>query len=198
MLKLYLARTSLYKEEMLSSLDEDELVKANTFKKEDDKKRYVISRNLLKYVLKNNRITDYELVYNEFGKPFLKDNKAYFNLSHTHDFVVCAFSDNLVGVDIERIRPKNDLVIKRCYTSNEALVCVDDLMFTKIWTLKESYIKYLGTGLKTKLNSFETVKDYALCKIDNVIFTSMKIDDYYLSICHKPTKHFKIKYVTIF
>lgn len=198
MLKVYLVRTSSYKEEMLSYLSEDELIKANRFKKEEDKKRFTLGRVLLKEVLKENNINDYLLLYNDFGKPYLKDNQVFFNLSHTGDFVVCALSNNEVGIDIEKIRPKNDLVIKKCFTESETTYALDDSTFTKVWTLKESYIKYLGTGLSKNLSTFETIQDGFISSIDGIIFTSMKIEDYHLSICHKPVKHFNIIHKTIF
>lgn len=195
MLKVYLAKISSYKEELLNSLNEEELAKVNRLKKEDDRIRKVLSILLLKYVLTNNSILNQALIYNDYGKPYLKDNNLFFNISHSNEYVVCALSDQEVGVDIEKVRPKNDLVISKCFSPSEQEYIVDDSDFTKVWTLKESYIKNIGTGLKTKLNSFSTIENKEITKVSNLMFTSVQIDDYHLTICHSLGKKLKLIYL---
>ena len=195
MLKVYLASISLVNDEIVKCLTEEEKAKAYRFKQTDDQKRSILSSYLLKYALKVNNICDTNIIYNEYGKPYLEGNDVYFNISHSGKYVVCALSLKEVGVDIERIRPKHDLVLQNCFTKEEQEYVKDDTSFTKVWTLKESYIKYLGTGLKTKLNSFSVISDNIIKQIDNLVFTSMLVEDYQLSICHYPVKHFNIIHV---
>lgn len=192
MLKVYLANTSLVNEDIISSLTEDELAKAKRFKLVDDQKRSILSSYLLKYVLKINNICETNIIYNEYGKPYLENNPFYFNISHSGNYVVCALSSFEVGVDIEKNRSTHELVLKNCFTKDEFDYVTNDALFTKVWTLKESYIKFLGTGLKTKLNSFSVISNNNIMHIDNVVFTSLSVEDYQLSICHYPVKHFNI------
>lgn len=195
MLKVYLAKLTSYKEEYLNSLKEEELAKVNRYHKEEDKKRSVLSLILLKYALTVNGINKQTIIYNEYGKPYLKDEKLFFNLSHTKEYVVCCISNQEVGIDIEYTRPINELVIKKCFSKSEQDFVKTDHDFTKVWTLKESYIKNIGTGLKTKLNSFSTIDSGEISKFDNLMFTSVQIDNYHLSICHHQGQKLKLIYL---
>lgn len=197
MLKVYLVKTSLFKEEMFSSLTIDEQTRANRFKIEEDKIRFIVGRKLLAYALNDNNVLNKEIVIGEFGKPSLKSNELYFNLSHSGEYVVCGVSSSSLGVDIEQVRESNELVVRKCFSPSEQEYVKDNDTFTKVWTLKESYIKYLGTGLKTKLDSFETISNGHVSFIDNLVFTTVLFDNYYLSICHVSSKHTEFKYLTV-
>ena len=67
---------------------------------------------------------------------------------------------NQIGIDIERIRVYKDSLIHKCCTSAEEewLHAQPDRMeaMTRIWTAKESYIKYCGEGLRIPLKDLET------------------------------------------
>lgn len=97
-----------------------------------------------------------------YGKPKLKFPKGhFFNISHSGDWVVCAISDNEVGIDIEQIKETKTKVAKRFFSSEEYKIIkqcktTEDQkkMFYTLWTLKESYVKADGRGLSLLLNSF--------------------------------------------
>lgn len=62
--------------------------------------------------------------------------------------------------------------------------------FTKIWTFKESYVKFLGTGLSTNLNSFSINATLGIVTNQNgeiLKYLNLKSylfdTDYFLSIC---------------
>lgn len=84
------------------------------------------------------------------GKPYLTHGPA-FSLSHTQGAVAVAVGRGSVGVDVERIRPVQEQLIRRTLSGREYdWYCargrrLED--FFTLWTLKESYYKYLGTGL---------------------------------------------------
>lgn len=55
-----------------------------------------------------------------YGKPCWPGNdRAYFNISNTDGFLVCALSDTEVGVDAEKIRAIRMSVVRRCCTPEE-------------------------------------------------------------------------------
>jgi len=90
--------------------------------------------------------TSYESGAN--GKPHLTaEGGVHFNLSHSGQYVVCAVSDTDVGVDIESVSPIRAAVMRRCFHEEEQQWIGDDASrFTRLWTMKEAYMKLLGTG----------------------------------------------------
>ena len=112
------------------------------------------------YKLYDTEVKNIEIVYNQYGKPYFKDIKdKFFNISHSHDKVFIAISDKEVGIDVEY--KKNDAALcmklaKRFYSDKEYSLlenaikksedyCID--LFYRLWTIRESFVKCLGTGL---------------------------------------------------
>ena len=118
-------------------------------------------------------ISKVDIGYNEFGKPYIMEaNNFEYNISHSGDWVVCAISNNCVGIDIEKIGKAHLDVAERFFTRSEyELLCEMednrvDKAFYRLWTMKESYIKWLGGGLSIPLNSFSFVKNCNCFYID--------------------------------
>lgn len=99
-----------------------------------------------------------EFTTNPEGKPFLKNrDDIHFNISHSGGWVTAAIDDRPVGMDVEQLDPLADQIPEIFFSKREQqyvkyhphpLTCI----FT-IWTLKESYIKYLGKGLFIPIQS---------------------------------------------
>ncbi len=132
----------------------------------------ISSENLLKKILDEYNIKD-EIIYNEYGKPYLKNNEVYFNISHSGIYTVLVICSNEVGVDIEKIAMHEKVIAKVC-TDEEKKLIKNAEDFTKVWVKKESYVKFLGIGLSYGLKNVDTLK--------NNNFIIKKIDDYYISI----------------
>ena len=103
----------------------------------------------------------YRIARGEKGKPFIVDlEKIFFNISHSGDYVVCAVSDSEIGVDIEKRAKARMEVAGRFFHKQEvrALEAVSgdeqNKLFYDYWSVKESFLKYIGTGLTRPLNSF--------------------------------------------
>jgi len=93
---------------------------------------------------------DSQLVFGKNGKPYLKNSRLYFNISHAGDYVVLATADREVGVDIEKTVPCDDAVADRCLTSAERTWIQNqgtNEAFFYLWTAKESVMKGSGLGL---------------------------------------------------
>ena len=195
MLNIYIAKVNDKVLDLKEFLEEEQILKANKFKQIDDYKRSILSSTLLNFILKKNELSISDVSTNEFGKPFIKTNQFYFNISHSGEYVVCVTNSCDVGIDIEKVRCINDLVLSKCFTKEEQEYIKSDLDFTKVWTLKESYIKCLGTGLRTRLNTFSVIKNSEISKVNDLMFTSLYLDDYVLSICTNNTNKTKIHYL---
>ena len=95
------------------------------------------------------------------GKPYLRNYpQVHFNLSHSGDYVCCAIGDEPVGVDIQKRVNTKDGLAKRFFTKEENRM-LDELdeeerkqLFFRMWSIKESYIKYTGQGMKQGLDTF--------------------------------------------
>ena len=141
--------------------------------------------------------TDIHFGTNDYGKPFLLGkNDFHFNLSHSGDWVVCAISDSVVGIDVEKIKPTDFNISKRFFSKDEHefIVCQKEKQkleaFYDLWTLKESYIKAVGKGLHMSLSEFSIVIYNGLIflkhQIENQLFNfkQFSIDiRYKLSVC---------------
>ena len=105
------------------------------------------------------------------GKPYLPDYPhLIFNLSHSDNLAVlglayCPHGNCEIGVDLEKISADRDhMSIAERFFHPEEFTAINlsadrACKFTEIWTKKESYLKMLGTGLKTPLNSFSVLED---------------------------------------
>ncbi len=142
------------------------LRRAKRYRKDNDQMRCLLAEALLKQVLQQQGIaeSDQHIKRNRFGKPVLTTNdRLHFNLSHSGDWVVCAVDDQPVGIDIEQQINCRDIEFDGLFTDEEMVYLKSGRpqllwqRFFRLWTLKESYLKALGTGLYKSMQSF-TVK----------------------------------------
>ena len=140
---------------------------------DDDKRRSLGAEMLL---IKAAGRDDYVLSKNE--KPYFPDNEVFFSLAHCGDYAVCAVSDVPVGVDIELPRVGGARLAKRFFQPDEAAL-VYDREFCRLWTLKESYIKYADLRLGD-VRSFSVVSGAEGCS-----FSSASYGEYLIGCCAK-------------
>ena len=100
------------------------------------------------------------------GKPRLKKDGVFFNLSHAGAYAVGALSDVPVGVDVEQQNrfwqeARNQKLAKRILTEaewNRWKETGDDLQeLLRFWTRKESYVKMTGEGMTKAFNTVDTL-----------------------------------------
>ena len=110
--------------------------------------------------------TDASFQTGPYGKPHLKQDGVFFNLSHAGEYVVCALADCAVGVDVEQQnrfldRARNQKLAARILTAEEAACweasgCAARSLL-RFWTRKESYVKMTGEGLRKELRCVDTL-----------------------------------------
>ncbi len=138
---------------MYESVDAERRKKVERLRFPKDKRLSLAAGNLLKQGLLEIGIERYSLRYGENGKPYLDgENGVFFNLSHSGDFAVCAIFNKEVGVDIEKVGIASEKLLERVTTDSEYkyLMSLDEKKkneeFFRLWSVKESYMKYLGAG----------------------------------------------------
>lgn len=140
---------------------------------------------------KINSLSNEPLIRNEYGKPYFKNSKLKFNKSNTLDLSVLIIEEVECGIDIEYIRKYNDIMAKEILSKEEKTFINNtdnkDLYFTILWTLKESYLKCIGTGINTKLNELNMIEDNKIIKTKNNYKLNYFIyeDKYIISYCKR-------------
>lgn len=105
-------------------------------------------------------VDDIVISKDDKGCPYIEGKDDIFvSLSHSYGVVMCAFSDTPVGVDIELVKKRHKSVERRVFTEGE-ISLVDsaedeDKAFFTLWTLKESYLKAIGTGFSDNAKETE-------------------------------------------
>src|SRR6187200_1666253 len=104
------------------------------------------------------------------GKPRLRNGGGIeFNLSHTQNLVLVAVATRPVGVDVEAIRPRRDVVgiAGRFLDPEEAAAVAEaaeaerERVFYRAWTRHEAQLKCLGTGFNSEPNLQLTTSEVA-------------------------------------
>jgi 4'-phosphopantetheinyl transferase len=154
----------------LDLLDDDERGRAGRFWLERDRRDFVAAHALLRRMLTRHLdlpSKDWRFATGPFGKPVvapqIKLGDVDFSLAHTNGLVAAAMSmGGKIGLDTEEIDPaKADLANAETYFAPaevELLLSVPSAershCFFQLWTLKEAFLKAIGTGLGTPLGSF--------------------------------------------
>lgn len=135
------------------SLKPESLTRLNGMKSELHQRGFLSVRCLLNEF----GYTDTDLFYGANGKPHLKDGKQI-SITHSFTFSAVVVSDEVVGIDIEKQRPKITRIASKfidyefLYLDKTAEDYVNKL--TVIWCVKESLYKLYATpGLSFRENT---------------------------------------------
>lgn len=101
----------------------------------------------IRHLLDEFGYSDFDLDYDEKGKPHLKDDK-HISITHSYEFTAVIVSNKKVGIDIEKQREKIKLIAPKFTPIEEynALGNGEDLIrkLTIVWGAKESLYKLYG------------------------------------------------------
>ncbi len=154
----------------LEVLDEQERERSARFHFDIDRRDFIAAHALLRSMLTsyvNFPAGAWRFTTDADGKPRIDPRNGPgelpFNLSHTHGLVAAAVAARgTVGIDVERIDPaKADVAMADAFFAPAEVRMLQGApaaertkCFFRLWTLKEAYIKAIGTGLGTRLDSF--------------------------------------------
>lgn len=160
-------------QELGQTLSPEEIRRAERFRFDQHRRRFVAARGILRNLLGRYLglpAAQLSFSYNPQGKPYLAGLPSsaiptlFFNLSHSHDLALYAFSKELeLGVDLEQIKPQTESlqIASRYFAPGEyatlqALPSEEKMAaFYTFWTLKEAYVKAQGVGLSLAFDQFE-------------------------------------------
>ena len=153
------------------TLSIDEKARAERFRFEQDKNRFIVATGTLRTILGrylNLEPSRVRFCYGKYGKPRLADTVGngtiHFNLSHSAGIALYGFTrDYTIGVDIERIHdiPEMDEIVDQFFSMREKDVfrsLAEDMKkeaFFNCWTRKEAFMKAIGDGLWRPLDKFD-------------------------------------------
>lgn len=136
------------------ALKDVSLARVESMKSESHQRGFLAVRRLLMEA----GYSDFDLYYDEFGKPHLGNGK-HISISHSHDFSVIVLSDVYVGADLEILKEKTLKLAPRYMDVShlENLSKSDELIkATVVWGIKESVFKIKNEiGISFKYNIFE-------------------------------------------
>lgn len=174
------------KESLLGLVSDKRRLEIERLKFTDSKLLSLYSELLVRYCLTKltkENFSDFVFDRTEKGKPYVTGHDDIdFNISHTKGMILCSVTDTgKVGVDVEKIRPIKYNIMKRCFNPEEISyveqIPSSDQKFFEIWTKKEAYTKYLGTGLTIDITAINMLSPEHSDKI-----YSLKSGDYVFSI----------------
>lgn len=195
-------------------LSEKRLTEAEKMHSEKARRLFLGAEALLNRSLEKLGIGTIPAAYekNAHGKPYLTDcPNIYVNWSHSGEYVLLGISDVEIGVDLQynRKEPKESLIRRTlnpqelAYFQNvsetEQRAC-----FYEFWTLKESFLKALGTGFATPLEDFtiqmgDDGQPKILQRVNTKPYGCALVDfpdrDYTAAYCREgPAEHIEIEY----
>lgn len=173
--------------ESCQTADNGEIIYKMIFSEHD--RRKIVSE------IKNGFWDEHTYQLSSYGKPQIRGMEV--SLSHAGDYAVCAVSNQPVGIDIERVRIMNkSLTQKACtkkeqeYIENSETIEERKRRFVEIWTNKEAYLKYTGTGIRLPLTSIEVLGEDVYLTEEQIYLSEIGFwntwlprDEYHVSIC---------------
>ena len=133
------------------------------------------------------------ILRDEMGKPYFEDGKLHFNVSHSEEYLAIAISNYPVGIDIQASKTIREGMYKKVVQPEEMALIGEERQkdFLRLWTLKESFVKAEGKGLRISM------KDYYFQRENDRYFVNYGgqrmpwtfnieetlVEDYFISVC---------------
>lgn len=187
------------------NINKDDQLKADRFIRSKENETNLICYTLLRAILSKKLNKDpHEITYlnGSYGKPGIKDDLLFFNISHTRNSFAIAISEHCsIGIDLEELNEniKFEPIIKRFFSEEEYNYILNSKRksrdrFFLLWTRKEALLKSIGVGIIPQLSHIEVFRRVNLIHRNSVgnladvsasgqhYIYSGKMDTYYLSI----------------
>jgi phosphopantetheinyl transferase len=144
-------------------LNESNLNRLNCMKSEMHQRAFMSVRKLFQEV----GYTDFDLYYDEFGKPHLHDGK-HISITHSHQFSAIILSDEVVGIDIELQREKIIRIADKFSDTEFSFLKPEE---------KEEYIRKLTVIWGAKEAIFKIRNERGISFKDHIIVEAFEMND---------------------
>lgn len=145
-----------------------------------------LTERLIKDILDDVGVENAEIKRTDSGKPYVDGDDVFFSVSHSGNYFVMLTGNLPVGVDIQKETGTDvGAVSRRFFTEEEAAIVRSEGrdFFFKLWTMKEAYAKYLGTGLGKVLGEVDVLNR------EDVEFAGFQLEKgMYCTCCMKKQK----------
>lgn len=156
-------------------LNEAENVHLDTLQTEYFKKRYIVSRIVLKYLsgyLKKRSWSDMVTYKDEHGRVHVCSyDDLHVCIAYTENIIALALSKTDVGIDLEIIRARSFRSISKSIDRSlpDGTPSENSSDFILMWTLKEAYSKYSNETMFSNLSKKVDLSNifHSNCIIDN-------------------------------
>lgn len=183
-----------FREEDISAvaqyISEERMKRAGRYYQQRDRDNCIVSYFLLRYgLMKYYGISEVPAVSKEeHEKPYFEDSSVFFNISHSDTAVCCGIADENIGVDIQSREVNYENIVKSTMSEAEAAVINSSPRpneeFTRFWTLKESIVKYRGTGIGDNIQDIDfSASEVGTFLHGGLIFRSEWHEGYCISAC---------------
>ncbi|GAB4221877.1 MAG: 4'-phosphopantetheinyl transferase superfamily protein [Francisella sp.] len=165
----------------------------------------IVSHFIRYFVLEEFYNISSPVFFYKFGKPYLNNDRFFFNISHTNTKIIMAVGYQDIGIDIEDISRKRNIdKISRRYFSeleNKKLSTSDNFIqdFYILWTLKESQVKRDSLGIAKGFSDaiFDKVNEKWVSNNYPNDFCTFSYDNAIISICSKDISTAKFNFFEI-
>jgi 4'-phosphopantetheinyl transferase len=152
----------------------------------------LLKEALQRFGLEYHTLKDIEFPH--LKKPYFPQGPD-FNISHTHDRVICAISTDVqVGVDIEKEVSLEKYQLKKYFNEEELLYINEDKgRFYEVWTKKEAILKATGDAGLIQAKNIRFYGPYAVFAQIKWHLYTLAWDDYHIAIAS--SREQKVKWV---
>ncbi len=151
-------------EQALAQLTDTERQRAQRYQFDIKRREFAFTRAALRHCLGHYLQTNAVLTVTAQGKPILRDHALAFNVSHSGELALLAFTMlPTVGVDVEQVvaKPHCLKLAKRFFSPREFEAIqalppnLHERAFFATWTRKESFIKAQASSIGAGLDQFD-------------------------------------------
>jgi len=163
---------------------------AGRFRFTGDMNRFAVGRHALRLLLSKYLSIgpgEISIIAQKGQKPFISSpsSKIHFNISHSGDWVLIAFANGGLGIDIEKINldfEYSEILDEHFSEAEIAFISDNDnpvSSFYFLWTRKEAMTKARGRGLGENLKMVNVLDDILDLNKKTWKLVSFQIPEYY-------------------